>query len=388
MEKIKVLLWGINSPWTMNFIENFMLKNNCEIWIPNRENKKECKIYIDFYKAKGIHLIEFPRIIYDVYERKEMANFFEIWYCRFLIWKEIISQGPYDLIHMQYVNYLDLADVVILKYIMRGKLILSYWGSDLLRVGENKWNFLGKASGLADFVTFDNKDLEIKFKKIYRCKNKVPLKTVLFGLPVLDIIDQMLHDRMRSNIRKKWGVPEYKTVIAVGYNGMPAQQHKKILGVIEKLDDWYKDRIILLLQMSYGGNKTYKNSVLKTAEKTGCDYIIVRHFLENEEVAELRILTDIFINGQITDAFSGSVCENLFAGTLLINAVWLRYKELEQYGFKYLEFKKFDEINELIEIAFEEETDTSKNKDLVWRLRSWQFCGPRWNKVYRKVCGK
>lgn len=386
MQRKRVLLWSIDSPWTMNFIENFLLKNNCEVWIPHRGNPKKHKIYIDFYKANGICLIEFPKVVSEIYERRVTASFYEIMYYRYLLWKEIIKQGPYDLIHMQYVDYLDLPDVIVLKYIMGRKLILSYWGSDLLRVGENTLNFIGKASNFADFVTFDNKDLEIKFKKIYKYNAKTPLKTILFGLPILDIIEQINHEQMVNEIRKSWGISDDKIVVAIGYNGIPAQQHKKILCDIEKLDNQYKNKIVLLLQMSYGGDNAYKKTVLKAARKTGCDCIDVQHFLSNQEVAELRILTNIFINGQITDAFSGSICENLFAGTLLINARWLRYKELEEYGFKYLEFENFDEIHQLIELAFKEKINTSKNKSLVWRLRSWQYCGFQWNKVYRRVC--
>lgn len=386
MKKIKVLLWGIYSPWIMNFIENFLLKNNCEIWIPNRGDKKEYKTYIDFYKAKGIHLIEFSKEVCENYKRRENVSFLEKCYYHLKVWKEVLKYGPYDLIHMQYVDYLDLSDVIILKNIMGGKLILSFWGSDLLRVGKKTLSFIGKASRFADFVTFDNKDLEIKFKEVYKCSRKVPLKTVLFGLPVLDIINRTCYGQTIADIRKKWGIVEDKAVIAIGYNGIPAQQHKKVLGAIEKLDAWYKDRIILLLQMSYGGDKAYQSTVIRTAEKTGCEYIAIQHFLSDEEVAELRILTDIFINGQVTDAFSGSVCENLFSGALLMNAKWLHYKELDRYGFRYLEFETFEEMNQLIELAFEKKIDTSINKDLIWQLRSWQYCAPKWDKVYRRVC--
>ena len=111
----------------------------------------------------------------------------------------------------------------------------------------------------------------------------------------------------------------------------------------------------------------------------------IQFFLSNDEVAELRIITDILINAQITDAFSGSVCEYLFAGAILINAKWLCYKELKKYNFQYWEFENFGEVHLLIEQAMEQRMDVSKNRELVWKLRSWEHCAPKWQKVYKRM---
>lgn len=383
---MKILLWSIYSPWTMNFVENFLLKNHYDVWILNRGNKKEYKKYIDFYKEKGVHVIEFPKIVSEVFDGEASGNYFKIWHSHILIIKAVMKEGPFHLINMHYVSYSDLADVVLLKYFMRTNLILSYWGSDLLREKESRLSFIGNFVKCADFITFDNKDLELTFKESYKWSDKKAMKTVLFGLPVLDIIDKKRSNESESNIRKKWGIPEDKAVIAIGYNGMPEQQHKRILKAVRQLETKYKEKIILLLQMSYGGTKEYRSSVLAVAKKTGCEYIDIQSFLSNEEVAELRIITDVFINAQVSDAFSGSVCENLFADTVLINARWLRYKELEMYPFEYLEFGKFKEVEELIKAVLERKPDTLPNRELVWRLRSWKRCSLQWKKVYRRVC--
>lgn len=383
--KLKILLWGIYSPWTMNFVENFLLKDYYEIWILNRGNKKEYKKYIDFYKEKGIHLIEVSPSVSEVFDGKASGNYFKIWYSHILTIKAVMKEGPFDLINMHYVNYSDLVDVILLKYLMRTNLILSYWGSDLLREKASRLSSIGNFVKCADFITFDNKDLELAFKEIYKWSDKKAMKTVLFGLPVLDIIDEKRSSGFESNIREQWGISEDKIVIAIGYNGMPEQQHKRILKAVRQLETEYKEKIILLLQMSYGGTKEYRRSVLTAAKRTGCECIDVQSFLSNEEVAELRIITDIFINAQVTDAFSGSVCENLFADTVLINAGWLRYKELEMYPFEYLEFGKFNEVEELIKAVLERKPDTSSNRELVWKLRSWECCSLQWEKVYRRV---
>ena len=382
---MKVLLWGIDSPWTINFIKNFLLKNNYEVWVLDRGEKKKSKKLSEFYKEYGIHSIEFPSIITEADDKKE-ENFIKFLYIHFLLIKTIIMSGSFDLINMQYVEYADLIDAVIVKFISRTKLVLSYWGSDLLRAEGGKLNSVGKFSKYADFVTFDNVDLELKYKELYKWAGKIPQKTAMLGLPVLDIIKRKSDNDSKNKMRKKWGIDEGKIVIAIGYNGIPEQQHKKVLGALEKLDDSYKEKIVLLLQMSYGGSRSYRNSVIIAAKKAGFQYIDVQRFLTDDEVAEIRLLTDVFINAQVTDAFSGSVCENLFAGAVLINAGWLRYNELKKYDFRFWEFKSFNTMNEIVQKALEEKIDVEKNKDLIWKLRSWETCAPKWEKIYRRTC--
>ena len=382
---MKVLLWGIESPWTINFVMNFLLENGYEVYILNRGKQKETKITNKIYKQYGTHIIEFPTIVTESYHKNE-GNFIKFLYIHFLFLKTIIMSGPFDLINMQYVEYADLIDAVIVKFILRTKLILSYWGSDLLRAEGGKLNSVGKFSKYADFVTFDNIDLELKYKELYKWAGKIPQKTVMLGLPVLDIIKYKSDNDSKDKLRKKWGIDEGKVVIAIGYNGIPEQQHKKVLGALEKLDNSYKEKIVLLLQMSYGGSRSYRNSVIIAAKKTGFQYIDIQRFLTDDEVAEIRLLTDVFINAQVTDAFSGSVCENLFAGAVLINAGWLHYNELKKYDFRYLEFKSFNTMNEIVQKSLEEKIDVEKNKDLIWKLRSWETCAPKWKKIYRRTC--
>lgn len=382
---MKVLLWGIYSPWTLNFVTNFLLKNNYEVWTLNRGNTEEKRRYIETYKKYGIHLIEFPDIVMEAYDKRD-ENGISSLYIHYLILKTIIKSGTFDIINMQYVDYSDLIDVIILKFVLKARLILSYWGSDLFRIEGRKLKSVGKLSKYADFLTFDNIDLEHKFKKTNKWSKMIPQKTVMLGLPVLDSIKRISKDKDREELRKKWGIDEGKIVVAIGYNGIPEQQHKKVLGVLEKLEDDYKKKIVILLQMSYGGNRTYRNSVIIAVKKTGFQYIDIQHFLTDDEVAEIRILTDIYINAQITDAFSGSVCEYLFAGTVLINAKWLHYREFEKYNFSYLEFENFNDINEIVKKVLKGKIDLERNKALIWKLRSWESCSPKWDKIYKRMC--
>ena len=289
------------------------------------------------------------------------------------------------MINLHYVDSDDMIYTPVLKKLTKSKLIFSYWGSDLFRAGDRQLFFRGIFARCADYITFDNKDLQIKFKKVYKWANQVPAEVILFGLPVLDIIKEKYKNQLLPDIRKKWNIPNDKIVVAVGYNGHPQQQHIKILKTIGKMDETDRKRIVLLIQMTYGGSKEYRRKVLVEAKKTGCEYRVICQFLSDDEIADLRIMTDIYINAQTTDAFSGSVCENLFAGTKLLNARWLRYQEFKEHYFKYWEFNKIEEIGKLIKTVMEQKADCSGNRELIWQLRSWEFCVPKWERVFRKL---
>lgn len=386
---MKVLILGsINSQWTFQFVVTFLRKNNYEVWILKREKGRKSEQWIAKYRKNGVHVIDCTDIAADIEKSERTGDFLGAFRGHIKLLRKVVKTGCYDVINLQYVVRQDVVYAPILKYLMNAKLVFSYWGSDLLRCNDRQLRFGGRFARRADFITFDNRDLELMFRKTYRWASKVPLKTILFGLPVLDIIREKLEEKTQEDIRQKWGIPKEKTVIAIGYSATEAHQHIKILEQIRKLDSAVKEKIFLLLQMTYNGTPHYIRRVTDMAKETSCEYKVIRHFLDDYEVADLRIMTDIYVNAQTTDAFSGSVCENLFAGTILINAKWLRYQEFKDYNFKFLEFRKIDEIGQLIKIAMKNEMDVSENKELVWQLRSWECCEPKWERMFQFLSQK
>lgn len=383
---MKILILGLTSSiWTIHFVEECLLKNNYEVWILKKSNQIEDKKYTALYRKKGIHFIDCTKEVADI---KSGKDYIKVLFGYYSLIRKVVKAGDFDMINLHYVVSPDLIYAVMLKYVLKTKLVLSYWGSDLLRIEDKALFNIGKFARFADFVTFDNKDLEIKFKETYKWSYKVQSEVIMFGLPVLDIINEKCKSKSQTDLRKKWNIPIDKTVIAVGYRGIPEQQHIKILKAIEKLDNQYKKKIFLLIQMTYGGTKEYRCKVIASAKKTGCEYMEIQRFLSDDEVADLRMMTDIFINAQTTDAFSGSVCENLFSGSVLINAKWLYYQEFKDNNFKYLQFENINEVGQLIQTVMEQEMDLSENKKLIWQLRSWEYCAPKWKKVFLRMMRK
>ena len=220
---MRILLWGCTySMWTVHFIDHFLLKNNYEVWILKKSNKKE---YIDLFESRGVHLIECPKLVTDWYDGKIKIHILKILYIHFLQIKTAVKSGHYDLINLHCVECYTLIDTFILKSIMRTKWILSYWGSDLLRLKNRTLRVMGLLAKHADYVTFENKDLKNKFFKIYKWADRIESTTALFGLALFDNIIKEQKKKTDAEIRQEWGIPEDKSIIAIGYNGIPQQQH-------------------------------------------------------------------------------------------------------------------------------------------------------------------
>ena len=47
-----------------------------------------------------------------------------------------------------------------------------------------------------------------------------------------------------------------------------------------------------------------------------------------------------------------------------------------------------NEIPNLIKKALKQQVDITGNKELIWKLRSWDSCVSKWESIYRKVLGE
>lgn len=61
-------------------------------------------------------------------------------------------------------------------------------------------------------------------------------------------------------------------------------------------------------------------------------YSIIEDFLSEEQVSALRLIGDVFIQLQTTDALSASTQEHIYAGARVIVGSWLPYSFLLENG--------------------------------------------------------
>lgn len=374
-----------HSFWNKNFITNMLQPYGYQIDIfytylgMDRQD--------NFYQGKNIHIYSCPKALVRKKENGSLSSKIHtmlcILYC--MMWS-IKNRDKYDIVNVQFVDWIA---ILCARYLngKKSKLILSYWGSDLLRKSARELRYTLKGVKRADQITFDNLDLKHKFRQTFGAGFDHKLNVAMFGLPILDKIEENKKTRSRNVICKEINLNPEKLVVAVGYAARPDQQHIKVLEQIAKLSQHYKDKIQIVLQLTYPVNKSYTDQLEDYVKKIGCESKLILREMTDSEVADLRIINDIFINAQCTDAFSGTVCENLFSNTLLLNAKWLRYAEFEEHPFKFVEFQNFEEIPDLLGNMIDKYSNTKSgnNERLVWNLRSWEKCRGNWTDIFKDL---
>lgn len=190
-------------------------------------------------------------------------------------------------------------------------------------------------------------------------KNKLDI--VYYGVSLIPYIDRWLSEKKQCI--NDLSIPKDKIVISVGYNGRLQQQHDKVINVLNILKN--KQDYFLLIQSSYGNEDVVYKQKLKTIlDNSGFQYKIISNYLTMDELAKLRVITDIFINAQTTDAFCNSIKEYMYSKTQIINASWLHYPEIDILQLKINEFSNFDQIPSLLEKQVNEE-ELEWNREII-----------------------
>lgn len=305
---------------------------------------------------------------------------------RMLFYNKILSSLPkYDVIHLHYLSVDSYFLIEQFKKKTEATIIISLWGSDMYRVKHiNERGFID-ACKKADIVTFTNQKSIDYFQSKYKW-NKKNLQLCRFGLAPLKNLRNL--SSSSEECKKLLGLDTKKLAISIGYNLSPAQQHLAILSQFENSEvKSLKDKIQLILPITYGGTYKYKNQLLKYLKQLPFDYTVYDTFLTNDKVAQIRKASDIMIQLQKTDQFSGSMQEHLFARNVVITGSWLPYQTIKEYGAWFLEVEEVEELSKVIPDLINNfqkyEQKTINNPQSISELSSWEKNIINWINLYK-----
>jgi|GEM_PF-3405714 len=304
--------------------------------------------------------IRFLRIIFRRYEYMFYKKFFN----------KLKSKNYITIIfyHSQIYNYLinEINSV-------SSKIVIIYAGSDFYRVNKKEKLNNKNLLDLADKNIFTNsgmrKDLTSFYNGYYN-KSRV----AYIGSKVLDTIST--NRITKENVKSKFGIDNDTVVITIGYSGSTAQQHQKIIEYI--LPYLNKKKITFIFPMTYGlADSNYISQIKSQLDKNEFDSLFFRDMLSEMEIAEIRYLSDITINMQITDQASASLVEYLGAGNLLIIGDWLNYEFWDQLNLFYIK-ANFKNLGVLLQKNIEDfqvyKAKLDSNRESIIKNLSWSNC--------------
>jgi len=315
-----------------------LLENSCSI-----ENV-ECNTFNNVYSIKISRiqsvLLKIPRIRVWFANNKTCDRLYEL-----------LSEKKYDLVVMMVVhNYAPFIVTTCNKFTT--KVLLFPFGSEVIRISESKKRKLKPAFLYADFVaTKENSSFSQYLINTYGIDKK---KFVSYGVGS-ETISAIIKNKgkfSREQMSKVLGIPFSRYNICCGYNAQKSQRHEEMLCALYKNKNILPNGYQVIIPLSYGDSKKELIDRLgKQAKEYNLSIVFVTNYLSVDELSYLRLITDLFIHVQTTDAANASIQEFILAGARCINGQWLSYPYLETEGLPYYQCPEINELPSVIREA-------------------------------------
>ncbi len=377
MQKFKLLIVGdANHQYIINFCKWLRtVKPNLSITIISFhpiKNKSKANEHFD-------NFFEVPPNSKIISKIKGFRTFYLAWKLYRVISKNNL-QANTILIH--YV----IPQLVYVAYFLKKRTsnyTLALWGSDYYRATPKSYFKINLK--YADNIIIGSPQMIDDFKSKYPMQ-MAKVHLCYFGNEPIENLKSFKETNVTNqNSRSYFNLSDDKINITIGHNGSKAHQHILILNELRQLRTDITQKIRVILPMTYGLGKNYLNEVKLIVESCSFECRIFTDFMDENEVAHLRNLTDVMLNLQTTDAFSGSMREVLYCGGLVINGSWLPYNFLKEMGIYFEEVNSVNEIsNKLTSVInnFTELSDKCKtNAFIIYSISSWSQTIHKWKEV-------
>jgi hypothetical protein len=230
------------------------------------------------------------------------------------------------------------------------KLVLSFWGSDLLDPNDNyPDHMIREAVERANGVTVHSITLrEIFLSRFGRRHYDKVVPTLLF-----DDVDHFTpynekvvkKNEIVLKFKQKHGIGNEQTIIVIGHNATMINNHIEIVNALANLNEDIKTRISLVFPLTYGhAEKNYTQNLKDLCSAMNLNHVMLTEFLSQEELIELRVASEIHIRMPKFDAFSLALCETIYCNNIIISASWLPYRKMRTNGIYYHELDRHEEL--------------------------------------------
>lgn len=270
-----------------------------------------------------------------------------------------LEKGTTVIIHSLLVDTAYLSFILRLKF---KKIVVVAYGSDILRRNKRHDWLFSLAVKNVDHIAATNTNVIDEIVKSFGDVRK-RTSIVRFALPVLDSIDNLLRQNYQKKLAKKvFGFCSNKAIICLGYSASAGQRQSELIDFfINNSDDFKNVKFVVPLQ--YGGNYELRKQ-LKEKCSGYSNFIVFTEFHDIDKTAAFRLATDVLINHSITDSFSGTVQEVLYAGGIVMYQSSLPYEKMPGNGARLIAYNNLDEISSILS-DFSNITETPISKEFL-----------------------
>lgn len=248
---------------------------------------------------------------------------------------------------------------------------------------------LGKLLECADYCMGSSALLKERVAKLYPYINNKSFYGY-YGSSIIELLSKK--ETTNTEAKMLFNIPPSMKTILLGYSGKKIHRHLDLLDSISTNDLFkkYKKSVHFILPMTRGASSTYIQEVEEKLHEIGCSYTMIKNtYQTDEDVANLRLATDIAFQITEFDGLSNSIKEILCAGSILICGDWYpTYSVLKEDGFRYLEVNSIQHaVDTFYSVLPNFETYKKQfdaNKNVAKAKYSWSECIKPWAALYTK----
>ena len=375
---MKILILGnSNNTWVASYVKNVLHNYFSEIYVS--QSSEILQNFKEIYDKCNVKLIKTDNkltLFNKITIRSEIFRFIRTI-------NEIRKIDHIDYIHLHYVSR---TFVLVSKFVKKktSRTIATFWGSDLLRHEQSYFSLYKNILNSFDYITVSTYEMKEDLRKKIPSIDQNKVKVVRFGISCLKTIDQVEKKYSSMTCKKAIGIKEDKFVIAVGYNRSKSQNHIKVIEALGTINRKVKDKIVILLQLSYGpDDKEYFNEIINSLKECRLEYKVITEYYDEYKSAILRLAVDYFINSQNTDGFSATMQEYLYSGAYVINSSKLNYQILDDLNEQIINFNNFKEITQYFNNAKLRYSQVNTyTREIIRNLSSWDCNTNLWRQLY------
>jgi len=305
--------------------------------------------------------------------------------------KKFLKGEQYDIIHVQWV----VAPIVLVRDLRSHcrKLVLSFWGGEFEKqtvLCSNKLYryYLNKLSMHTDCIINSGTTCKTLLNKLPYFSGEY--KVAFLGSAPLENIYSMMRTEGKELAKERMNMPVNKKVVLIGYSGKPIHRQIQIIKEMKNHPD-LRDKIHLLAPMTRGASEDFVQKVENELKDLGFTYTLISgRFLSDEDMARIRISTDITLQLSEWDGFSRSIIECLCSKSVLIYGDWLGYENhMASSGFEGTGATSVEDAISKLEDVVNHIDDymgiTEKNSENGRHQAIWSECIMDWVNAYQDL---
>lgn len=289
----------------------------------------------------------------------------------------------YDILHIHFpTNYHS----GFTKYLdNKGKLILSFWGSDIYR--DNNFSTINhqkNALKLASQITVTTPEMQFVLLAKFNFNLKSKTHILKFISQEAYFLASNKKDNHNSeNFKIENNIPLDRKIIVFGHNASTHNNHLDFIKNVSLISKQALEKIHFVFPLSYGESEAgYIAEIKNKTKHLSCTYL--EEFLEVNTLVQLKKLTNMYVHAPTTDGLSSYLTEYFYENVSCLVGSWLPYKTFKELGIGYNEFSDFDSITTMLPQLLLNNT-VFNNRDIVQNNFRASALKEDWKFFYRSL---